>query len=211
MKKSRSTDSQIIAVLKQAQAGTPVRSCAASTASAATLYKWRSKFGGMEVSMAGRMKELEEENRRLKKDVRRGPTQHRPAQESAVKKMVRPSQRREVARQAAAGGRTSIWHACETFEVIETAIGTRPRPARRTPGSPTDPADQHVQGLRVWPLLPVSLQREGVWLEPQVGLPHLPGAGVEPADQAKKTEWRPMLRALLRGKEKGPAGRSASP
>ena len=68
MKKSRFTDSQIIAVLKQAEAGTPVPElCLEHGISSATFYKWRSKFGGMEVSMVGRMKELEEENRRLKK------------------------------------------------------------------------------------------------------------------------------------------------
>src|SRR5690554_6747820 len=68
MKKSRFTDSQIIAVLKQAQAGTPVPElCREHGISSATFYKWRSKFGGMEVSMVGRMKKLEEENRRLKK------------------------------------------------------------------------------------------------------------------------------------------------
>lgn len=68
MKKSRFTDSQIIAALKQAEAGTPVPElCREHGISSATFYKWRSKFGGMEVSMVGRMKELEEENRRLKK------------------------------------------------------------------------------------------------------------------------------------------------
>ena len=68
MKKSRFTDSQIIAVLKQAEAGTPVPElCREHSISSATFYKWRSKFGGMEVSMVARMKELEEENRRLKK------------------------------------------------------------------------------------------------------------------------------------------------
>ena len=68
MKKSRFSDSQIIAVLKQAEAGTPVPAlCREHGISSATFYKWRSKVGGMDVSMVARMKELEEENRRLKK------------------------------------------------------------------------------------------------------------------------------------------------
>jgi putative transposase len=68
MKTSRFTDSQIIGVLKQAEAGTPVPElCREHGISSATFYKWRSKFGGMEVSMVARMKELEDENRRLKK------------------------------------------------------------------------------------------------------------------------------------------------
>jgi len=68
MKKSRFTDSQIRAVLKQAEAGTAVPAlCREHGISTATFYKWRSKFGGMDASLMGRMKELEDENRRLKK------------------------------------------------------------------------------------------------------------------------------------------------
>ena len=68
MKKSRFSDSQIIAVLKQAQAGTPAPElCRTHGISSATFYKWRSKFGGMDASMMSRLKELEDENRRLKK------------------------------------------------------------------------------------------------------------------------------------------------
>ena len=68
MKKSRFTDSQIIAILKQAEAGTPVpEPCRQHGISSVTFYKWRSKYGGMEASMVSRMKELEEENRWLKK------------------------------------------------------------------------------------------------------------------------------------------------
>jgi putative transposase len=68
MKKSRYTDSQIMAILKQAEAGTPVPElCREHGMSAASFYKWRAKYGGMDASLMARMKELEEENRRLKK------------------------------------------------------------------------------------------------------------------------------------------------
>ena len=68
MKTSRFTDSQIIAVLKQAENGSPVPElCREHGISSATLYKWRSKYGGMDASLMSRVKELEEENRRLKK------------------------------------------------------------------------------------------------------------------------------------------------
>ena len=68
MKKSRFTDSQIIAILKQAEAGTPVPDlCREHGISSATFYKWRAKFGGMDASLMARLKELEDENRRLKK------------------------------------------------------------------------------------------------------------------------------------------------
>jgi putative transposase len=68
LKKSRFTDSQILGVLKQAEAGTPVPElCRTHGISSATFYKWRSKYGGMDASMISQMKALEEENRRLKK------------------------------------------------------------------------------------------------------------------------------------------------
>jgi putative transposase len=68
MKTSRFSDSQIIAILKQAEAGSPVSElCREHGMSSATFYKWRSKFGGMDASLMSRLKELEDENRRLKK------------------------------------------------------------------------------------------------------------------------------------------------
>jgi putative transposase len=68
MKTSRFTDSQIIAILKQAEAGSPIPElCREHGMSTATFYKWRAKFGGMDASLMARMKELEDENRRLKK------------------------------------------------------------------------------------------------------------------------------------------------
>lgn len=68
MKKSRFTDSQIMAILKQAEAGTPVAElCREHGMNSASFYKWRLRFGGMDASMMARLKELEDENRRLKK------------------------------------------------------------------------------------------------------------------------------------------------
>ena len=68
MKQSRYTDSQILAILKQAEAGTPVTElCREHGMSNASFYKWRAKYGGMDTSLMKRMKELEDENRRLKK------------------------------------------------------------------------------------------------------------------------------------------------
>ena len=68
MKKSRYSDSQIIAIIKQAEAGTPVPElCWEHGMSSVSFYKWRSKYGGMDTSMIKRMKELEDENKRLKK------------------------------------------------------------------------------------------------------------------------------------------------
>jgi putative transposase len=68
MKTSRFKDSQIIAILKQAEAGTPIPDlCREHGMSNATFYKWRAKYGGMDASLMKRMKDLEDENRRLKK------------------------------------------------------------------------------------------------------------------------------------------------
>ena len=67
MKKSRYTEEQIICVLKQMEAGRAVKDLARELGvSEATLYTWKSKYGGLEVNEARRLRELEEENRRLK-------------------------------------------------------------------------------------------------------------------------------------------------
>lgn len=63
----RMTESQIVAILKEAEAGMPVKNiCRKYGIGNSTFYKWREKYGGMEASDVRRLKELEEENRRLK-------------------------------------------------------------------------------------------------------------------------------------------------
>jgi len=68
MKKSRYSDSQILSILKQAENGIPVPElCREYGMSSALFYRWRSKYGGMNLSLMKRMKELESENARLKR------------------------------------------------------------------------------------------------------------------------------------------------
>ena len=128
MKKSRYSDSQILAILKQNEAGTKVSDlCREHGMSEATFYKWRAKFGGMDASLMKRMKELEEENRRLKKmyaeerlvsEIRKG---------SIGGKVLRPSLRREMAVKAQVRYGVSIRMVCRAFAISETCYRYQPK------------------------------------------------------------------------------------
>ena len=68
MRRSRYSDSRILSILKQSEAGIAVSElCREHGMSSATFYKWRAKYGGMDASLMKRMKELEAENKHLKK------------------------------------------------------------------------------------------------------------------------------------------------
>lgn len=68
MKTARYSDAQIMGILKQAEGGVPVSElCREHGMSSASFYKWRAKFGGMDVSLIAEMKDMAEQNRRLKK------------------------------------------------------------------------------------------------------------------------------------------------
>ena len=87
MRKSKFTDSQVMDALKRVDAGLAVPElCRELGISSATFYKWRSKYGGMDVSMIARLKELEAENTRLKKMYAEERLKAEILQESITKK-----------------------------------------------------------------------------------------------------------------------------
>jgi putative transposase len=68
MKSSKFTETEIVSILKQADAGVPVKDiCRQAGISAATYYAWKAKYGGLDASELRRVKELEAENSRLKR------------------------------------------------------------------------------------------------------------------------------------------------
>ena len=87
MRKSKFTDSQVMEALKRVDAGLAVPElCRELGISSATFYKWRAKYGGMDVSMIARLKELEAENARLKKMYAEERLKAEILQESITKK-----------------------------------------------------------------------------------------------------------------------------
>ncbi|WP_139020930.1 IS3 family transposase [Agrobacterium arsenijevicii] len=97
MKKQRFTEEQIIAVLKEQEAGAKVADlCRRHGISEATFYNWKAKYGGMEVSEAKRLKALEDENARLKKLLAEQMLDAAALRELLPKKMVGPAAKREA-------------------------------------------------------------------------------------------------------------------
>ena len=88
MKRSKFTETQIISILKAVEAGRSVRDvCREHEVSDATYYKWRSKYGGMQASDIKRLRELEDENRRLKKMYAELSLEHVMLKEVLTKKL----------------------------------------------------------------------------------------------------------------------------
>ena len=88
MKKSRFTEERIIAILKQADAGMKISELARKNGvSEATLYNWKARYGGLDVSQLRRLKELESENARLKKMYAELSLTHHALQDAVEKKL----------------------------------------------------------------------------------------------------------------------------
>jgi putative transposase len=88
MRKSKFSENQIITILKAVEAGRTVRDvCREHEISEATYYQWKSKYGGMEAADIRRLRELEEENRRLKAMYAELSLEHRILKEVLTKKL----------------------------------------------------------------------------------------------------------------------------
>jgi len=88
MKKSKFTESQIVNILKDAEAGVSLEELSRQHGfSKATFYKWKAKYGGMDVSALKRLKELEEENRRLKQMYADLSLEHKVLKDIVEKKL----------------------------------------------------------------------------------------------------------------------------
>lgn len=88
MRKSKFSENQIITILKAVEAGRTVRDvCREHEISEATYYQWKSKYGGMEAADIRRLRELEEENRRLKAMYADLSLEHRILKEVLIKKL----------------------------------------------------------------------------------------------------------------------------
>src|SRR5690625_915375 len=124
MKKSRYSDSQIMVIPKQAEAGTPVPElCREHSMSSATFYKWRAKYGDMDASLTKQMKDLKAENRRLKKIYAEEQLKAEIIQES-IGKIFR---RRKMAKHGVSARSISIRLACRAFRVSRACYYRQPK------------------------------------------------------------------------------------
>lgn len=98
MRKSRFTESQIVAILKQTDGGVPIKDVVRQHGiSVPTYYKWKSRYGGMDVAELARVRELEAENSKLKRLYAEQALEIHALKDVIAKKAVTPSTRREVA------------------------------------------------------------------------------------------------------------------
>ncbi|HFP8700959.1 TPA: IS3 family transposase [Raoultella planticola] len=135
MRKARFTEHQIITVLKSVEAGrTVIDVCREAGISEASYYNWKAKYGGMEASDIKKMKDLEDENRRLKQMFADLSLECRALKDVIEKKPLKPAIKRELVSYLTAQFVMSIRQACRTVSLSRTVYFYRPDTRRDEPG-----------------------------------------------------------------------------
>ncbi|MGR3759256.1 IS3 family transposase [Roseobacteraceae bacterium NS-SX3] len=123
MKRSRFSEEQVIAILKQQESGVSTADvCREHGISSATFYKWKAKFGGLEVSDARRLKALEDENAKLKKLLAEQMLDNAMLKDVASRKVVTPAARREAVAHLCKAHQVSQRRACSTLGVDRSSV-----------------------------------------------------------------------------------------
>ncbi|WP_153044898.1 IS3 family transposase [Xenorhabdus mauleonii] len=134
MRKARFTEHQIIAVLKSVEAGRTVKDvCREAGISEASYYNWKAKYGGMEASDIKKMKDLEDENRRLKQMYADLSLECRVLKDVIEKKPLKPAIKRELVGYLTTQFTMSIRHACRTLSLSRTVYFYQPDTRRDEP------------------------------------------------------------------------------
>ncbi len=146
MKKSRYSETQI---LKEVEAGRLVKEVREYGISDATYCNWKSKCGGMEASDVKRLKELEEENRRLKQMYAELSLDHRVLKDVVEKKAVKPAVRRELVDYAREAHGVSIRRACRIVGISDSVYRYQPDASRCSSDFCASGSRRALPGLRL--------------------------------------------------------------
>ena len=124
MRKSKFSEEQIIAILAEQELGMSTADvCRRHGVSSATFYKWKAKFGGMDVSDARRLKTLEQENARLKRLLAEAELD-----KAVLKELTTPQLKREAALKAMSDHDISQRRACRLVSVDPKTVRRKPEP-----------------------------------------------------------------------------------